>query len=430
LTNNYYFLVFLQGKIATNRFIKSIFTLLIFYRMADLELDKLINRQQPGFSLEQPFYTNQQVFDAEWQHIWQKNWLYAGNTAQIPKPGDYFVYQLQKDAVIIIRGNKGEVYAHYNTCTHRGSAICLQEKGNAAKLICPYHQWVFDKDGTLLNARMMPDDFCKGDYNLRSVHVQVTEGLIFICLADDAPGFSSIKKSLSPYLLPFQINDAKVAAIKHYTLRANWKLVAENFRECYHCGGAHTAYCNAVIGASLREDTTALTATKQQEWKDKNLCTNLIEVTPGTTTYAVRYPLRPGVESYSTDGKKVSLPMGLHKDYDAGVVGLVNYPNFWMDAVSDYVWTMRVTAINPSTTDVEFCWLVDANAVEGKDYELKRLTEFWEITGDEDGQLCENNFRGIETNGYRPGRYAPVEDQVVNFVNWCVGEMKKGLIKS
>jgi phenylpropionate dioxygenase-like ring-hydroxylating dioxygenase large terminal subunit len=392
-----------------------------------LEIKALLNKQQPGFSLEQPFYINQEVFDFEWLHIWQKNWLFAGNTAQIPKPGDYFLYPLQKDAIIIIRGNNGEVHAHYNTCAHRGSAICLHEKGNAAKLICPYHQWVYDKDGTLLNARMMPDDFCKGDYNLRSVHVQVVEGLIFICLAELAPDFSAIKKSLAPYLLPFKINEAKVACIKNYTLRANWKLVAENFRECYHCGGAHPEYCSAVIGANLREDTGALEAAKKKIWTENGLATTLIEVTPGTTTYAVRYPLRPGVESYSVDGKKISLPMGNHKNYDAGVVGLVNYPNFWMDAVSDYVWTMRVTAVTPSTTAVEFCWLVDNNAVEGKDYDVKRLTEFWEITGEQDGQLCENNFRGIETNGYRPGPYAPVEDQVINFVEWCVGEMRKGL---
>jgi phenylpropionate dioxygenase-like ring-hydroxylating dioxygenase large terminal subunit len=393
-----------------------------------LEITALLNKQQPGFSLEQPFYINQQVFDFEWQHIWQKNWLFAGNTAQIPKPGDYFLYQLQKDAIIIIRGNNGEVHAHYNTCAHRGSAICLNEKGNAAKLICPYHQWVYDKDGRLLNARMMPDDFCKEKYNLRSVHVQVVEGLIFICVAELAPDFSAIKKSLAPYLAPFKITEAKVACIKNFTLRANWKLVAENFRECYHCGGAHPEYCSAVIGANLREDTSALEAAKKKTWTENGLATQLVEVTAGTTTYAVRYPLRPGVESYSVDGKKISLPMGNHKNYDAGVVGLVNYPNFWMDAVSDYVWTMRVTAVTPSTTTVEFCWLVDANAVEGKDYDVKRLTEFWEITGEQDGQLCENNFRGIETNGYRPGPYAPVEDQVINFVEWCVGEMRKGLI--
>jgi phenylpropionate dioxygenase-like ring-hydroxylating dioxygenase large terminal subunit len=393
--------------------------------MEKTDLEQLLVRYQSGWSLEQPFYTSQSVFDLEWAQIWQKNWLFAGNTAQIQKPGDYFLYQLQKDAIIVIRGNNGEVYAHYNTCAHRGSAICLSEKGNATKLICPYHQWVYDKDGTLLNARMMPDDFCKEEHHLHSVHVQVVEGLIFICLAETAPDFSTIKKSLAPYLQPFQINDAKIACTKQYTLRANWKLVAENFRECYHCGGAHPEYCSAVIGANLREDTDELTKTKQKVWNANGLATELIEVTPGSTTYAVRYPLRPGVESYSVDGKKVCLPMGLHKDHDAGVVGLVNYPNFWMDAVSDYVWTMKVTAVNPSTTDVEFCWLVNKDAVEGKDYDLKRLTEFWEITGAQDGQLCENNFKGIETNGYRPGPYAPVEDQVINFVDWCVGEMRK-----
>jgi phenylpropionate dioxygenase-like ring-hydroxylating dioxygenase large terminal subunit len=395
--------------------------------MNHLQIAALIKKQQPGFSLEQPFYINREVFDFEWQHIWQKNWLFAGNTAQIPKPGDYFLYQLQNDAIIIICGNNGEVYAHYNTCAHRGSAICLNEKGNAAKLICPYHQWVYDKDGTLLNARMMPDDFCKDKHNLRSVHVQVVEGLIFICLAETATDFSAIKKSLAPYLSPFKINYAKVACIKNYTLRANWKLVAENFRECYHCGGAHPEYCSAVIGANLREDTSELEAAKKKTWAENGLATALIEVTAGTSTYAVRYPLRPGVESYSVDGKKISIPMGLHKNYDAGVVGLVNYPNFWMDAVSDYVWTMRVTAVTPSATDVEFCWLVDANAIEGKDYDLERLTEFWEITGEQDGQLCENNFRGIETNGYRPGPYAPVEDQVINFVEWCLEEMRRGV---
>ncbi|MFT3682216.1 MAG: aromatic ring-hydroxylating dioxygenase subunit alpha [Ferruginibacter sp.] len=390
-------------------------------------VQQLVNSYRSGFSLEQPFYTNQPVFDFEWEHIWKKHWLYAGNTAQIPKAGDYFVYQLQKDAVIIIRGNNGEVYAHYNTCTHRGSAICLDEKGNTPKLICPYHQWVFDKDGTLLNARMMPEDFCKEGHHLRSVNVQVVEGLVFICLAEEAPSFSSIEKSLAPYLKPYKINDAKLACIKNYTLRSNWKLVAENFRECYHCGGAHPEYCSAVIGANLREDTTALTAAKEKDWSNNGLATNLVEVTPGTTTYAIRYPLRPGIESYSVDGKKVSIPMGGHVNHDAGVVGLVNYPNFWMDAVSDYIWTMRVTAVDPSTTDVEFCWLVDKDAVEGKDYTLEHLTAFWEITGEQDGQLCENNFRGIETAGYRPGPYAPVEDQVINFVDWCVEQLKKGL---
>jgi phenylpropionate dioxygenase-like ring-hydroxylating dioxygenase large terminal subunit len=384
----------------------------------------LIANYKQGFSLEQAFYTSHDVFEAEWNSIFKKHWIYAGNTAQLPKPGDYFLYPLQNDSIIIIRDNNNEVHAHYNTCRHRGSAICLEDAGHVAKLICPYHQWVYDKDGTLLNARMMPDDFDKENFGLHSAHVQVVEGLIFISLAETAPDFSAIKKSLAPYLKTYKVNEAKVACSKNYTLNANWKLVAENFRECYHCGGAHPEYCNAVIGASLKEDTNELTLAKQKIWSEKGLATKLIEVTEGTTTYAIRYPLRPGIESYSVDGKKVSIPMGMHKDHDAGVVGLVNYPNFWMDAVSDYIWTMRVTPVNALTTDVQFCWLVDANAAEGRDYSLKHLTEFWEITGHQDGKLCENNFRGIQSNAYRPGPYAPVEDQVTNFVDWCVNELK------
>lgn len=390
-------------------------------------IQQLISAYIPGFSLAQPFYTNEDVLHAEWQSIFKKHWLYAGNTAQIPKAGDYFLYHLHKDSIIIIRGSNGEVFAHYNTCRHRGSAICLQNKGNAPKLICPYHQWVFDKDGRLLNARMMPDDFCKENYSLHAVHVRVVEGLIFISLADEAPPFDAIEKTLSPYLKPYKINSAKAACIKNYTLAANWKLVAENFRECYHCGGTHPEYCSAVIGANLREDTDELTAAKQKDWNAKGLETALIEVTEGTTTYAVRYPLRPGVESYSVDGKKISIPMGLHKDHDAGVVGLVNYPNFWMDAVSDYVWTMRITPVHAFMTEVEFCWLVDEHAAEGKDYTMERLTQFWEITGSQDGELCENNFKGIQSDAYTPGPYAPVEDQVINFVSWCVKELSKGL---
>ena len=390
------------------------------------DLDSLLAGYQSGFTLDQAFYSSDDVFSAEWNFIFKKRWLFAGNTAQIQQPGDFFLYHLQHDSVIVIRGNNGEVYAHHNTCRHRGSAICLQDSGTAAKLICPYHQWVYDKDGKLLSARMMPTEFCKEDHHLSSVQVRVIEGLIFICLAEESLDFSAIQQSLTAYLQPFKIDSAKVAGLKKFRINANWKLVAENFRECYHCGGAHPEYCSAVIGANLREDADELTQAKQQTWNEKGLETKRVEIVEGTTTYAVRYPLRPGVESYSVDGKRVAIPMGSHRDYDAGVVGLVNYPNFWLDAVSDYVWTMRITPINASTTDVEFCWLVDGKASEGDDYDPTRLMEFWEITSAQDRKLCEDNFKGIQSGAYLSGRYAPVEDQVVNFVDWCVTELKNG----
>lgn len=389
-------------------------------------LGGLLERQRRGWSLEQAFYTAPGIFDLEWEKIWKKYWLFAGTTAEIPKAGDYFTYQANNDSIIIIRGDKGEVHAHYNTCRHRGSVVCLEERGNAPKLMCPYHQWVYNRDGSLFRARMMPDDFDKSSHGLHPAHVRIADGLIFISLAKDPPDFTRVEKDYSPFLKPYRIDQAKVAYKKRYTLRTNWKLVAENFRECYHCGVAHPEYCGAVIGANLRESTEEVLAERQVAWQSKGLATRMIDFERDSFHFAIRYPLRPGVLSYSLDGKAVARPMGDHKDFDAGVLGLVVYPNFWMDSVSDYMWTMRVTPVSPSRTSIDLTWLVDAGAVEGVDYTVDRLTDFWRITGEQDWELCENNYRGIESSRYQPGPYAPVEEDVVKFVDWYLERMKSG----
>lgn len=390
-------------------------------------IGSLLEQYRSGWSLEQPFYTDQQVFELEWEYIWKKYWLFAGTTAQIPKAGDYFTYQAHKDSIVIIRGNKGEVYAHYNTCRHRGSLICLEEKGNTPKLICPYHQWVYDKDGSLLKSRLMPDDFDRSQFGLHPVNVRVAEGLIFISLAADPPDFKKALKDYSSYLKPYKVDQAKVAYSKRYILRTNWKLVAENFRECYHCGPAHPEYCSAVIGANLRESADEELAVRRVGWQQKGLAINNVNFENDSFHFAVRYPLRPGVQSYSLDGKAVAIPMGDHADYDAGVVGLVVLPNFWMDAVSDYMWTMRLTAVSPSQTIIDLAWLVDKDAKEGSDYTIERLTDFWRITGEQDWELCENNFKGVESSQYQPGPYAPIELDVAKFVDWYIERMREGV---
>ena len=395
--------------------------------MNTINVDNLLEQYRSGWSLEQPFYTDTQVFNLEWEHIWKKYWLFAGTTAEIPKPGDYFTYTAHHDSIIIIRGNNGEVYAHYNTCRHRGSLICLEEKGNTPKLICPYHQWVYDKDGSLLKSRLMPDDFDRTLFGLHSVNVQVVEGLIFISLTKDPPDFKKVIKDYAPFLKPYQVDKAKVAYTKRYELRTNWKLIAENFRECYHCGPAHPEYCNAVIGANLKESPEEELAIRRVGWQQKGLAINNVDFENDSFHFAVRYPLRPGVLSYSLDGKAAAIPMGDHKDFDAGVLGLVVYPNFWMDAVSDYMWTMRLTAVSPSVTYIDLAWLVNRDAKEGVDYTQDRLTDFWRITGEQDWKLCENNFRGIESSHYQPGPYAPIEMDVVKFVDWYIERMREGI---
>lgn len=391
-------------------------------------LEPLLRRYASGWSLEQPFYTDPDLFALEWAHIWRKQWLFAGTLADIPQPGNYITCTAGSDSVLVIRGDQGEVFAHHNSCRHRGSLICLQERGHAPRLVCPYHQWVYNKDGSLFRARLMPEDFDAGSHGLHPVRAEVAEGLIFICLSDDAPPFSRIRADYAPFLRPFRIPEAKVAHRQRYVLRTNWKLVAENFRECYHCGPAHPEYCSAVIGANLRESAAEVLSERQAAWQAQGLAVDTVEFQPDSSHFAVRYPLRPGVLSYSTDGQAVSVPMGSHAGYDAGVLGLVVLPGFWMDAVSDYIWTMRVTPQAADRTEIELAWLVDPKAVEGRDYTVERLTEFWRITGEQDWKLCENNFRGVESSAYQPGPYAPAELDVAKFVDWYIARMREGVL--
>ena len=395
--------------------------------MENSNLEFLVSRHQQGWGLEQPFYTSKEVFDFEWEVIWKKYWLFAGTTAEIPKAGDFFTYNVNNDSIIVIRGDKGEVHAHYNSCRHRGSLICLEEKGNVPKLMCPYHQWVYNRDGSLFRARLMPDDFDKSSFGLHAAHVQVVNGLIFISLAETPPDFEKVSADYSPFLTPYKIDQAKVACKKRYKLRTNWKLIAENFRECYHCGIAHPEYCNAVIGANLREATDEVVTERRLAWESKGLATKTVDFVEDSFHFAIRYPLRPGVLSYSLDGKAVAKPMGDHRDFDAGVLGLVVYPNFWMDSVSDYMWTMRVTPVSPAETIIDLTWIVDSAAIEGVDYTVERLTDFWRVTGEQDWELCENNFRGVESSHYKPGPYAPAEIDVVKFVDWYLQRVREGL---
>jgi len=150
-------------------------------------------------------------------------------------------------------------------------------------------------------------------------------------------------------------------------------------------------------------------------------------VFPGILGRTCDRPCEPACRRTRIDGKAVAIPMGAHKDLDAGVVGLVCYPNFWMDAVGDYIWTMRITAESASQCRIDLTWLVDGKAEEGKDYNIERLAEFWKITGEQDWKLCENNFNGIESSRYQPGPYAPVELEVAKFVEWYVERLREGV---
>jgi len=389
-------------------------------------IDDLIAARRAGWSLDQPFYTDPAVFERDLERVFRRYWLFAGHSAQIPHPGDYFTYAIGDDSVIVLRGDDGQARALYNTCRHRGSAICTEPSGHVKKLVCPYHQWVYERDGALAAARFMPEDFDKSGFGLHRAPLREVEGLIFLSLADDPPDFDPVEQDYRPYLKPYGLTRAKICHRARYNLRTNWKLITENFRECYHCGGGHPEYCRAVIGASMKdspEEMQAVWKERTEHWQRLGLETRAVHFTPDTWHHVTRYPFRPGFVSESLDGKPVAPLMGDLTDRDAGVFAIVQYPNFWLEASSDYCWTMRTTPLAPTRTLVDLAWLVREDAVEGVDYEVERVIAFWKATGEQDWKLCEDNQAGVHSSRYRPGPYAPCESGVETFIQWYLKQM-------
>jgi len=206
-------------------------------------IQSLLARRNPGYALEQAFYTDYEIFQTDLETIHYRDWLFAIPACELVKSGDYVTYNVGAYRVIIVRGSDNQIRAFHNTCRHRGSVICKAAKGNAPKLVCPYHQWTYELDGSLLWARDMGPDFDPKQHGLKTVHCHELAGLVYICLADDAPDFDNFSNTARPYLEPHDLGNAKVAFESSIIENGNWKLVWENNRECYHCGGNHPALC-------------------------------------------------------------------------------------------------------------------------------------------------------------------------------------------
>lgn len=315
-------------------------------------------------------------------------WLFAGVAARIPARGDYFTLSIGPDPIIVIRGDGGVIHAVANVCRHRGSLICQPGGGNAGVLVCPYHQWVYAPDGRLLQARLMQDTIDKERHGLRTFHTEVLDGLIFICLADAAPDFKEFRDALSPRLRPHQLATAKLAHTATYEIEANWKLVVENSRECYHCGAGHPQYCRAVgfaaaIGSGgLQEQDAAIAAERNRSLVEAGLAVDEIPFEGGDAVgsrwfHYRRFYLRPGWVTESMDGQPVAPLMGDLPGWDTGVFAIVTLPNLLLEANSDYVVTLRIIPVAAARTQAEVNWLVRADATEGIDYDTERLTAFW-----------------------------------------------------
>jgi phenylpropionate dioxygenase-like ring-hydroxylating dioxygenase large terminal subunit len=288
---------------------------------------------------------------------------------------------------------------------------------------------------------LMPADFSKKDNGLHRCHIRVFYGFIFINLSDQAPAdFDAAFADLGPYLDFHGFAGAKIAHAQSYPTTANWKLIVENFVECYHCAPAHPEFCSmhppdALIAfgagpSSGPADAVEkyLPALKAWEARAAALGRPIGTVDDGPESSHLRLLLqrtiREGYESETEDGRPASSLMGKRLGWDQGRMYLSFSPFTQLVATNDFAVLFIFTPRSTLHTDVDLYWLVDGRASE---VDVKRMIWGWDETTKQDKEITENNQAGILSKHYRPGRYSEHERRVVTFQQWYLAQFGHAL---
>jgi glycine betaine catabolism A len=390
----------------------------------------LLKKDRKGHTLPRELYVSDEAFAFDTQVMLKSVWLYACTVAHVKNPGDYFVFELANNSIIIVRGRDNEVRAFWNSCRHRGSKICLEQKGHAARLMCPYHQWTYGLDGKLLAARSMAEDFEKSDHGLNPVALENVGGLIFICMAENPPPIDRVKADIAEQISIYDLQKLKVAVQDDYVEDANWKLVMENNRECYHCDVGHPELISVLGTTGFGKDAPSddHLAAKRAEWQGLGIDHDLIEFPDGWWHRIARLALAGGAVTQSIDGKLACRKLiGPFKQPETSSLSVWTQPNSWHHFCCDHAVTFSLTPIGPGKTMLRTSWLVHEDAVEGVDYDPDHITALWRATNAQDAHFSMINHQGIASDGYQQGPYAVEENLVEDFKDFYVAASKAAL---
>ncbi|MEQ1497229.1 MAG: aromatic ring-hydroxylating dioxygenase subunit alpha [Novosphingobium sp.] len=374
----------------------------------------------PDHSLPQGLYTDQRAFDFDLDAIYGSSWLMAGLECELPEAGNYLALKVGKWPVLLVRGKDGEVRAFHNSCRHRGSILCQDGHGSAPKLVCPYHRWTYDLDGSLFAAGRMGEGFDKTEHGLSPIALRRVAGALFICLSDSQPEFDSFGDSFNRYAAPLNFSDLKLAATDLLVEQANWKLVMENARECYHCPTGHPELGQSFPVHMVRHFDTIRNPEAETFAAQMDAHGLPHAAAEGSWWQLARIALNPGSTSISMDGRPVcAKPLTTLNGGNVGSLRWAIDPHMFAHATADHVFTFSCMPVGPRETHVFSRWYVHKNATEGVDYDPFALKELWLKTNAQDKELAENNHCGVLSPGYRPGPYSlEAEALAVRFADW------------
>lgn len=340
-------------------------------------------------TLSSRFYISDELYLLEQKQVFRRQWLCAGREDLIPDAGDFFVRSVGADSVIFVRGRGGVVRAFHNVCRHRGTRLCEEQTGRFTNAIrCPYHSWAYGFDGRLVASPFMEGvpGFDPGDYPLHPVELELWEGFLYFSLSTGPVPFTSIHAPLIGRFSRYHLAELRSYGKIEYDVAANWKLIFENYSECYHCTGVHPALVKLSPADSGAND--------------------LVEG-PFLGGYM---EVKPGKGSMSLSGNACGIPVGPLPEADMHRVYYYSlFPNVLLSLHPDYVMVHTIWPQSPSHTRIECEWLFHPLAAQQPGFDPQDAIQFWDKTNREDWHVCELSQLGVASNAYTPGPYSARE---------------------
>ena len=343
-------------------------------------------------TLPQRYFVSPDVFEQEQEKIFSKQWVLVGHQSQIAKPGDYFVQDVIGESLIVIRDKSGEIHGFFNVCRHRGTRLKEDTCGHASVIQCPYHAWTYGLDGRLIGAPHMDEvaGFDKADYSLHAVNLTLWEGFIFVNLADALRPLEKVFAPLAGKFSHWNMSILRPAKRIEYDVRANWKLMFENYSECYHCPGVHPMLSKVSPYDSAENDLA-----------EGPFLGGFMKINPG--------------KSLSMSGNACALAIGHDhaQEHDRESTQRVFYysifPNMLLSMHPEYVMVHQLWPQSPERTLIVCDWFFHPDAFARKDFKPEDATEFWDMTNKQDWHVCELSQQGIASRAYEPGPYSSRE---------------------
>ena len=346
------------------------------------------------------YYTDAAMYGRERDVFDRRMWVYVARLEDLPERGSFVTREVAGDSLILVRGADDEVRAFHNLCRHRGTRLCDTDAGRfAGSIQCPYHAWTYDDRGRLIGAPHMDGTpgFQRDAFPLHTARTAVWDGFVFVSLADRGLSLDDHLGDLPMKFAAWCMGDLVRAASITYDVRANWKLVIQNYSECLHCPNLHPA---------LNRLSHYLSGENE----------------PIRPTYmGGRMDLGAGVETMSMDGSCPRDPLpGLAPSDRRHVYYYAVFPNLLIAPHPDYVLTHTLAPAAPDRTRIVCDWLVHPAERAKPGFTLDDAVGFWDMTNRQDWRVCELAQAGISSSAYQPGPYSDREDLLYAFDRFIV----------